>query len=421
MNSSRRTRTGLAPTATYGRFVTNLTDWFSGRPLLTDTLFALLLTMLAVVGHIAATPTGSEQDAGVASIALACAAHLSLAFRRRWPVAVMAFVATCSWLFWVGDYATTFEAALLVALYSVMANEPNRRRAWMAAGTLIGVSVLVVVSGIISDVDDIGFGSLAAIVTVLSVATAIGDSMWNRRAYLAEVEARAELAESERRSDAQRAVLDERARIARELHDVVAHSMSVMVVQAGAARRMVSIDAARATEALQTIEDTGRESLTEMRRIVGVLRSDDHHSLEPQPGLDGIDDLVARCRAAGMEVQLHRQGATDAVPAGLALTAYRIVQEALTNVFKHAGRASTEVTITVDERTLALDIVDDGRGASAALDSEGGHGLVGMRERIGLYGGTLTAGPRRGGGFAVRAELPVASPPVATLGTEVNA
>lgn len=410
MNPLRRTTVGSVPNSVYGRSVATMTAWFERRPLLTDTLFAGLLAALAVAGHLSAAPSGSEQDADVLGVALAATSHLVLAFRRRRPLIVLVIAAGATWAFWVGDYATNFDGAVLVALYSVMANEANRRRAWTAAGVLIAASVVIVLSGIISDVEDIGFGALVAIVTVLSVATAIGDSMWNRRAYLSEVEARAELAESERRRDAQRAVVDERTRIARELHDVVAHSMSVMVVQAGAARRMLAIDPGRAADALQTIETTGRESMQEMRRIVGVLRSDDQHSLEPQPDLRDIDDLVARCRAAGMDVELRFDATLDTVPAGLSLTAYRIVQEALTNVFKHAGPASAVVTITMDERMLALEIVDDGRGASTALDERSaGHGLVGMRERIALYGGTLTVGPRRGGGFAVTAELPLST------------
>lgn len=408
MSPPRRTSSSLASTSAYGRLAA-ATAWFERRPLLADSLFAALLGALAVAGHLSATPSGGERDGDVLGVALAATAHLILALRRRRPLLVLAIAAGATWAFWVGDYATNFDAAALVALYSVMANEPDRRKAWMAAGTLIGLSTIIVVSGIISDTEDIGFGSLAAIITILSVATAIGDSMWNRRAYLAEVEARAELADSERRRDAQRAVVDERTRIARELHDVVAHSMSVMVVQAGAARRMLAIDPARAADALQTIETTGRESMNEMRRIVGVLRSDDQLSLEPQPDLNDIDDLVARCRAAGMDVELDCNGPLDTVPAGLSLTAYRVVQEALTNVFKHAGPASALVKVTADERRLALEIVDDGRGASTALDEHvNGHGVVGMRERIALYGGTLTVGPRRGGGFAVNAELPLA-------------
>ncbi|MFN3216897.1 MAG: sensor histidine kinase [Acidimicrobiales bacterium] len=419
MNPPRRTSAGLAPNSAYGRFIATATAWFERRPLLADTLFASLLAALAVAGLVSATPSGSKQEADLAGLALAATSHLALALRRRRPVAVLALVAVTTWMFWVNDYATNFDAAMLIAIYSVMANEPNRRKAWTAAGALIGLSATVILSGIISDVEDIGFGSLAAIVTVLSVATAIGDSMWNRRAYLAEVEARAELAESERRRDAQRAVVDERTRIARELHDVVAHSMSVMVVQAGAARRMLAIDPDRAADALRTIETTGRESMHEMRRIVGVLRSDDQHSLEPQPDLRDIDDLVARCREAGMDIELRRNGTIDVVPAGLSLTAYRIVQEALTNVFKHAGPASAVVAISADDHILALEIVDDGRGASTALDErDAGHGLVGMRERIVLYGGTLTVGPRRDGGFAVTAELPLSSTAPSTADAE---
>jgi signal transduction histidine kinase len=191
--------------------------------------------------------------------------------------------------------------------------------------------------------------------------------------------------------------------------------MSVMVVQAGGARRVLEKDPARAEHALQLIEETGREALTEMRRLLGVLREDDDAAAPerlPQPSLDSLDDLVEECRAAGLPVAVRRRGDERPLPPGIDLAAFRIVQEALTNVRRHAGPAVAGVTITYGEGAVEVEVADNGRGLGADPPSSGagpGHGLVGMRERVALYGGSVSAGPRPGGGFAVRAQLPLAA------------
>ena len=201
-------------------------------------------------------------------------------------------------------------------------------------------------------------------------------------AQLHETAARlAEASEDERRM----AVVDERRRIAREMHDLVAHSMSVMVVQAGGARRILDRDPARALEAATMIERTGREALAEMRHLLGVLNLPEARAaLAPQPTLAELDELIARSRAAGLPTVLDLRGERRPLPAGLDLAAYRIVQEALTNALKHSGHAPTTVTVDFGEHELALEIRDEGAGGSS---SDGGHGLVGMRERVRLYGG----------------------------------
>jgi signal transduction histidine kinase len=213
---------------------------------------------------------------------------------------------------------------------------------------------------------------------------------------------------SARRAEAsRRAATDDRRRIARELHDLVAHSISVMVVQAGGARRILDRDPGRALEAATRIERTGREALGEMRHLLGVLNDSDHPAvLAPQPTLAEIGELVGRARAAGLPTVLELRGTRRPLPAGLDLAAYRIVQEALTNALKHAGHAPTTVTVDWSERALAVEVRDRGRAAPPAADA--GHGLVGMRERVRLYGGELEAGPAEGGGWRVRAELPLA-------------
>jgi signal transduction histidine kinase len=218
---------------------------------------------------------------------------------------------------------------------------------------------------------------------------------------------RAELAEREREERARAAVAEERARIARELHDVVAHSISVMVVQAGAERRALGDKQDETREVLLTIEQTGRQTLTEMRRLLGMLRrSDDELELAPQPGMEHVDALIDKVREAGLPVTLNVEGDAAPLPAGVDLSAYRIVQEALTNALKHAGPASARVTVRYRDDELELDIVDDGAGA--VNEDGGGHGLIGMHERVSMFGGELDTGARTDGGYAVRARLPLA-------------
>jgi signal transduction histidine kinase len=210
-----------------------------------------------------------------------------------------------------------------------------------------------------------------------------------------------------REAEAARAVADERRRIAREMHDVVAHSVSMMVVQAGGARRILEREPARAVAAAELIERTGREALTEMRRLLGVLHPDEQAGYAPQPSLREVDGLVERARSAGVPVALVVDGDHRELPPGLDLAAYRVVQEALTNVVKHGGGAATEVAVHYRPDAVEVRISDRGAGAVNARLGGGGHGLVGMRERVRMYGGDLHAGRRRGGGFEVRVRLPL--------------
>jgi signal transduction histidine kinase len=222
----------------------------------------------------------------------------------------------------------------------------------------------------------------------------------------AEHAARADRAEREREEGAARAVAEERARIARELHDIVSHSISVIAVQTQAVRRRLGPDHAREVDDLQAVEATAREAMAEMRRLFGILRAEgERPSLSPQPGLDQLDRLIADTRAAGVDVSLTVDGRPTPLPPGLDLTAYRIVQEALTNVRKHAPGGQVAVRLRHGEADIGLAVDDTGGVASPDADGAG-LGLVGMRERVELYGGTLEAGPRPGGGFTVRARLP---------------
>jgi signal transduction histidine kinase len=221
-------------------------------------------------------------------------------------------------------------------------------------------------------------------------------------------ELRAGLLEREQELRAREAVVEERARIARELHDMVAHNVSMIVLQAGAERRALPAEARSTRDVLTTIEEVGRQALVEMRRLLGMLRTAENESaLAPQPSLATLDLLVGQVREAGLPVELEVEGEQRPLAGGIELSAYRIIQEALTNSLRHAGDASARVELRYGAQSLEIEVTDDGRGSAQADGLGGGHGLVGMRERVALYGGHLEAGRRNGGGFTVRAVLPL--------------
>jgi signal transduction histidine kinase len=239
-----------------------------------------------------------------------------------------------------------------------------------------------------------------------TIAWVIGFAVGEKYREVDEAKERAAVAEREREERARRAVSDERARIARELHDVVGHSVSVMTVQASAVRRLLEPDQDNVREALLVVEQTGREALAEMRRMVGVLRhAEEAPALAPQPSLDQIEKLVQHTRDRGLPVELRVEGEPLQLPAGVDLTAYRLVQEGLTNAIKHARARRAEVLVRYGDGHVEVMVSDDGRGGGDG--DGGGHGLVGMRERVTVYGGELDAGPRPEGGFRLRARLPI--------------
>jgi signal transduction histidine kinase len=232
----------------------------------------------------------------------------------------------------------------------------------------------------------------------------IGDSVRSRRRYLEALEERAERLERERETEAARAVAEEQARIAREVHDVIAHTISVIVVQAAAARDVLAARPERAGEALESIEIAARGALGELRRLLGTVGGD--APLTPQPGLDGLDELVGRVRAAGLDVAVSIEGRQCELPPALDLSAYRVIQEALTNTLRHAHATRVDVSLRYLGDSLAVEIRDDGR-ANGAGGEGGGRGLIGMRERVTTFGGTLAAGPDPTGGFIVSARFPL--------------
>jgi signal transduction histidine kinase len=366
---------------------------FRPDPLTLDRALAALLTVGAELQVWLGGSAGHHQ---VAAALVAPAVTASVAVRRRYPtlVGIGVPVLTAFELALWGDPQIVANAvAYFCALYALAVWTPPRRFAFGAA--LIVAVDLAASAGPKQNLHNTLPFAVVTPVVMLLVRRVVGDR-----------ERRAQLAERERDLATREAVVDERARIARELHDAIAHNVSMMVIQAGAERRVLDGERGPTRDVLETIERIGRGALTEMRRLVGMLRSDAGDPLTPQPGLNDLPTLVTQVREAGLPVELHVDGEPRELPVGIELSAYRIVQEALTNALKHAGEAHASVRVHYGADSLELEIVDDGGGA-AALVSSGGHGLVGMRERVALYGGRLDAGRRPSGGFAVRVLLPI--------------
>ena len=332
----------------------------------------------------------------------------SVAFRRRWPLPVapvVVLVANDLLGAVAGAYGTSLAQGVswMCALYALAVWTDTRR-------FLIGIAVLVTGNLAAYAASPGNFNDTAVFTWVPILAMVLVRGAVRGRELRAEaLAARAALLEREHELRAHEAVAEERARIARELHDLVAHNVSVMVVQAGAERHALGPDQASTREALTSIEQAGRQALVEARRLLGMLRrKDDGSELEPQPSVDHIDVLVEQIERAGLPVTLAVEGEQAPLPAGVDLCAYRIVQEGLTNALKHAGPAHAEVVLRYAPRALDVEVRDDGRGPARANGDGAGHGLIGMRERVALYGGALEAGARDGGGFAIHAHLPLA-------------
>jgi signal transduction histidine kinase len=348
---------------------------------------------LAVQGGAAARPP---------AVLLALVMTLPLALRRPAPVAVAVVVAASVPLQRTAgvdmyNYLASVVAGLLAG-YSVAAHAPLRR-SLPAAFFLYGMVALGALRGA---------SSLAWGLILIGGAALAGGGIRGRRLHAEQLALLAAELEAARDENARAAVTEERARIARELHDVVAHAVSVMVVQAGAAEQVLPAELSPARDALAAVQETGRQALVELRRLLGVLRADGQPATRgPQPGLAALEPLAQSVREAGLDVRVRVEGDTSAVGAGLDLAAYRIVQEALTNTLKHAQASLVEVAVDVDADELRLTVADDGRGSTNGGGR--GHGLIGMRERALLYGGELEAGTRNGSGFAVHARLPLCS------------
>jgi signal transduction histidine kinase len=385
-------------------------SWLRARPLVAD---GLLAGLLAAVSLVTLWYVWDECEDGcdprAVAVGLVLATTLPLVWRRRHPLTVglVTGLATAAYGFArYPDLAMPIAIGGVVGMYSVAAW--GGRRAAVVSGW-IAVVVLVVVMTLPradSDVVDAAFVSL-----LLAGAWVLGDRARVQRALAAELAERAARLEREQAAEARRAVAEERTRIARELHDVVAHHVSMMVVQAEAGPVAVERDPARAAGAFEAIAATGRQALVEMRRLLGVLRGDGEPapSLAPQPGLAQVPSLVEQVGRAGLEVELVVEGQEAPLPAGIDLSAYRIVQEALTNAVRHGASERARVLICYGERDLDLRVWNEGRPAQGD-GSPSGRGLLGMQERAHLFGGELSAGPAPDGGFTVVARLPIGDP-----------
>lgn len=343
-------------------------------------------------------------------VAATFALLLPLVVRRRFPLGVFATIAVVALLHLVFGFGLIPAfVAVIVGMYTVAA---HCRLVW-ALAALATVELGLVLTIARSPYADWGSWRAVAFYTFLILLCWVTGLYTNvRRSYLIGLEERAEWLERERDARAQTAIAEERTRIARELHDVVAHNVSVMVVQADGATFVIDSDPERAKGALETVAETGRAALAEMRGILGVLREGDHDGeYAPRPGVEQLDQLFAQVRRAGLPVEFTVEGVARQLPAGVGRAAYRVVQEALTNTLKHAGPevSRARVSMHYGDDTLEMRIVDDGRGASLPeVAGHGkGHGLIGMRERVSVYGGSVRAGPCGGGGYEVVASLPL--------------
>jgi signal transduction histidine kinase len=384
-----------------------LVRWFRDvNPWVIDAFLGTAFTVFGLIGLFGPRDAKFDwRDPDAFAVLLSLGCSLPFYFRRRAPFATL-LVCTGSLVVLAScQYPANVQSQMIVIFaYTLGAWSNGPKRAIGLAS--VGAGLLTV--GIIG-IPDASGANLALSGAFYAASYAIGSSMRNRRLYNEQLEQRAADLERERDEEAKRAVADERLRIAQELHDVVAHSMGVIAVQAGVGAHVIDSDPKAAKQSLEAISTTSRSTLTELRRLLGVLRADEGGEYQPAPGLADVGRVIADLDAAGVPVTLHVEGTRDALPPGVDLTAFRIVQEALTNVMKHAGPARADVTIDYEPGRVRLEIVDDGRGVNGRATG-GGHGLMGMRERVGVYGGSLAAGPADGGGFRVVAELPYGAP-----------
>ncbi|WP_157509424.1 sensor histidine kinase [Glaciibacter superstes] len=370
-----------------------------------DAAFAALLAAIAIVEIWLPLDSAEGDGSPVLSTVVAVILCAALAFRRVWPLPV-ALIVLLTWpivfaihpiliLFW-GQLVPIVVATYSVARYA--------RPLGSYVGGLAAVACLLFFDFNVEELQDPGEIFFHWLVVPLSWV--IGKVVHTSERRATESRQLAIEIETESRTRVLSAISDERARIARELHDVVAHAVSVMVVQAGAAEQVVTDDPEYARKALATIRTTGADALTEMRRLVAMVRDDDDPGdLRPQPGMGGLEALVDDARSGGLDVSFSAEGDVRALPTGLDLAAYRIVQEALSNVRRHASASRVEVIVRYAPDSVVLEVRDDGTGGHG--DVTHGHGLIGMRERAALYGGSLEAVASDGRGFTVRAVLPM--------------
>jgi len=336
---------------------------------------------------------------------------LAVAIRRRYSLVALALMTLALTVSAAGDGSAVASILIAFPMYQVATTHERRH----SLPALVACAVFLFLGAAIGSTDHVHGGGASVAIAVAIAAWFVGDSVRVRRVYVAGLAEQAAQRQSEVVERAQRSLAEERLRIARELHDVVAHSLSVIAVQSGVGRHVIDDNPAEAKKALGAVETTSRAALQELRRLLGVLRSDGmgEAALAPAPGLAGLGPLAEQVRAAGVPVDLRVETVAEGqLSPSAELSVYRVVQEALTNVVKHAGPASVRVDVRDEADALVVEVVDDGSGSVPALyrvggpDLAGHHGIVGMRERVALFGGTLDAGFRPEGGFGVQARLP---------------
>lgn len=381
------------------------------RAIATDIFLSIGLFALSI-GSVLAFDMNANPDIrrldgiGVAMIALQT---IPLLWRRNAPVTVL----TITVVGFVIDRGLNYPASwafigISLAIYTIGAQLPPRR-SLLVGGITIDIVLLWTAVGVFF-ADTVEPFALLSEIAVLGLPLLIGREAYHRQQRMIELERRAIRAEHEREQQAADAVATERVRIARELHDVVAHEITVMTIQSAGARRILDADPVQAHSAMESAEAAGHRALTEIRRLLGMLRTTDPKATDPQPGMATIDRLVDQMNDAGLPTELTIKGEQRTLPLGIDLNAYRIIQESVTNTLKHGGpNVRAEIDITYSDHELAIEVCDDGRGASASHESAGDacQGLVGMHERAALLDGIVTAGPRPGGGFRVSAKLPL--------------
>ncbi|MER0426295.1 sensor histidine kinase [Streptomyces microflavus] len=393
-----------------------LYDFLRRHPTGVDVFWAVVLLGLSGMSMVSGMYDAGREE--ILAIPVALGLSTVVALRRRLPEKMLLLAIAVGVLQLVGDVRPSIGNFAMLVITFTVATIGER---WASRLALICSLTAAGLSQLRWEAEPGGSWPQQIFVTVIMtvpfvLAWVMGDSLRTRRAYFNQLEERAARLEREREAQSKVAVAAERARIARELHDVVAHNVSVMVVQADGAAYVMDAAPDQARQALETISSTGRQALAEMRRLLGVLRTGDTREsgeYVPQPDVEQIEDLVDQVRRTGLAVDFKVEGTARPLPSGVELTAYRIVQEALTNTRKHGGPdAGASVRLVYFDDGLGLLVEDDGRGAAHELYEDGGadgagHGMIGMRERVGMVGGTLDAGPRPGGGFRISALLPL--------------
>ncbi|MFE9010822.1 sensor histidine kinase [Streptomyces sp. SID5594] len=393
-----------------------LYDFLRRHPLGVDVFWAVFLLGLSGMSLVSGMFDAGREE--ILAVPVALGLSTVVALRRRLPEKMLLLAIAVGVLQLVGDVRPNIGNFAMLVITFTVATIGER---WASRLALVCSLSAASLSQVRWEAEPGGSWPQQIFVTVIMtvpfvLAWVMGDSLRTRRAYFSQLEERAARLEREREAQSKVAVAAERARIARELHDVVAHNVSVMVVQADGAAYVMDAAPDQARQALETISSTGRQALAEMRRLLGVLRTGDapeSGEYVPQPDVEQIEDLVDQVRRTGLAVDFKVEGTARPLPSGVELTAYRIVQEALTNTRKHGGPdAGASVRLVYFDDGLGLLVEDDGRGAAHELYEDGGadgagHGMIGMRERVGMVGGTLDAGPRPGGGFRISALLPL--------------